>query len=291
MTARRPLDDAELVERLGALARAVAWPPTPDLAARVTASIDGREPRRRAGFRAIPAILGLTGAAGPGRTARRATVLALVALLVLAVAVAALGLGVPGIRIEVVGPSASPSPSPSEAGPSASAPRSSTGLAIPSAASAPLPTLAVDDFGPVVSLDEARATAGFGVLVPTATGYATPLEVRLRGKAPLGRVTLRYADGTMLTEFIGVIQPDAFQKIVGNGTTVTPVRVGPGSGWWITGAPHQLGMLFTDPSGTTWWEDFTVTGNVLAWQAGTVTLRLETPLDEEAAVALAASLR
>jgi hypothetical protein len=283
---RRPLDDAELAERLGALAPVVAWPAAPDLAARVVAALDAGEPHRRHGIRSVLASRGLGGPAGGGRTTGRALVLALVALLALAVAAAALGLGVPGIRIVTAPPATL---SPSAAGPTSSA--GSASAAVPAATPPPLPTLAADDLGPVVSLDAARVTAGFGVLVPTAAGYATPPEVRLRGKAPLGRVTLRYADGTLLTEFIGVIQPDAFQKIVGSGTVVTPVRVGAESGWWITGAPHELGMLFTDPSGTTWWEQFTVTGNVLVWQAGTVTLRLETPLEQAAAIAVAASLR
>ena len=123
------------------------------------------------------------------------------------------------------------------------------------------------------------------------TGYAEPAEVHLAGRPPFGRVSLRYPDGTLLTEFLGEIQPDAFDKIVGGGTTVAPARVGASDGWWISGAPHTLGLMFRDPDGQVRWQEVTVEGNVLLWQAGDVTLRLETPLDRAAAIAVAASAR
>ena len=141
-----------------------------------------------------------------------------------------------------------------------------------------------------MSLDQARSDAGFGILLPGTTGYTQPAEVHMIGARPFTRVTLWYPDGTMLTEFLGEVQPDAFQKIVGGGTTVEPVRIGSVGGWWITGAPHELMLLFRDPDGQTRWQKVTVTGNVLVWQAGAVTLRLETSLDREAAIALGASL-
>ena len=50
-------------------------------------------------------------------------------------------------------------------------------------------------------------------------------------------------------------------------------------------------LMFLDPDGQTRWQDVTVTGNVLVWQAGSVTLRLETPLDQAGAIAVATSLR
>lgn len=289
MTASRPIDDAELIQRLGALATDIAWPATPDLAGRVTAAIQAA-PDRTAGRPAIldriRDILGLDGVGAPGgrRIARRSLVFALIALLAIAVAAAAIGIGVPGIRIQL-GPNATQSPAPTATAPG---PSSSSALASPTPST--LATPPGQEVGPVVSLDQARSDAGFGVLLPGATGYAQPAEVYMIGSQPFARVTLWYLDGTMLTEFLGEIQPDAFQKIVGSGTTVEPVRVGPVGGWWITGAAHKLAFLFRDPDGQTRWQEVTVSGNVLVWQAGAVTLRLETPLDKEAAIALAASL-
>ncbi len=208
---------------------------------------------------------------------------ALIALLAIAVAAAAIGLGVPGIRVQLqLGPLATPTPAASPG------PSSSTALGSPPpsiTASPPGP-----EIGPIVSLDQARSGAGFGVLLPGATGYTQPAEVHMIGAQPFTRVTMWYADGTMLTEFLGEVQPDAFQKIVGDGTTVEAVRVGSVGGWWITGLPHEIMFLYRDPDGQTRWQKVTVSNNVLLWQAGPVTLRLETPLDREAAVALAASL-
>ena len=289
MTASRPIDDAKLIQRLGALAMDIAWPATPDLAGRVTAAIQAG-PARQAGTLGIVDrlrdLFGLGGVGAPGgrRIARRSLVIALIALLAIAVAAAAIGIGVPGIRIQL-GPNPTQSPAASASAPG---PSSSTSLTSPTPTTQATPP--GPEIGPVVSLDQARADAGFGVLVPGATGYTEPAEVHMTGVRPFTKVTLWYPDGTTLTEFLGEIQPDAFQKIVGGGTTVEPVRIGSVGGWWITGAPHKLAFMFRDPDGQVRWQEVTVTGNVLVWQAGAVTLRLETPLGKDAAIALGASL-
>ena len=223
---------------------------------------------------------------GGRHVARRSLLLAVVVLLAIAAVAAAIGLGVPGIRIERR-PNPTPSASAAAPSPSTAAGSMAAGSSTPTVPATPLG----QELGPLVSLDRARSNAGFGVLVPTVTGYGDPTEVHLIGNRPFGRVTLRYPDGTMLTEFLGEIQPDAFQKIVGSDTTVAPARVGTSGGWWIAGAPHQLGLLYRDPDGQTRWQEVTVTGNVLLWQVGDVTLRLETPLDRESAIAVATSLR
>jgi hypothetical protein len=289
MTAR-PFDDADLIERLGALATDIAWPATPDLAGRVTAALQAA-PAGAAGTSAIldriRQFLGLgsMGSAGGRRVARRSLVIALIALLAIAVAATAIGIGVPGIRIQLqLNPVQSPTPTAGVSGPSPSTALTSPTPSTPATPFGP-------EVGPVVSLDQARADAGFGILVPGATGYTVPGEVHMIDAPPFTRVTLWYPDGTMLTEFLGEIQPGAFQKIVGNGTTVEPVRIGSVGGWWIAGAPHKLAFQFRDPDGQFRWQEVTVSGNVLVWQAGPVTLRLETPLDREAAIAIGASLR
>ena len=127
--------------------------------------------------------------------------------------------------------------------------------------------------------------------MPTDPAFANPTEVHLVGVAPFARVTLLYPNSTTLTEFLGEVQPDAFQKMVGPDTKVEPVHVGTSDGFWITGAPHQVMLLYRDPDGTTRWQEVTVTGNVLIWQVGDVTLRFETPLARDGAIAVATSLR
>lgn len=299
----RPRDDAELIERLADLSGRLAWPATPDLAGRVLATLqaapaEGRPgPAARSGvFHRLGELVGGSArVALPGgrRVARRSLLLALVALLLVAVAAAALGIGVPGIRIEFGGPPGptagqTPGPSPSGA-PSAGSPGTTPSGAIATPVSGATPP--GDELGPVVSLDQARHDAGFILLAPTAPGYGAPSEVRLNGIPPFGRVTLLYPDRTTLTEFVGAVQPDAFQKIVGGGTSVDPARVGGADGWWIEGAPHELMLSYRDADGVQRWRQVTVTGHVLIWQVGVVTLRLDTPLDRAAAIALGTSLR
>ncbi len=289
MTGRRPLDDAELIERLGALSAEIAWPATPDLANRVGAAIEAGSIRPSASpgpLERLRELLGGGGVRGGRRIARRSLLFAVVALLAIVVVAAALGLGVPGIRIDLRPlPSQSPTPTASAPGPSASTARATTGLTA-------LPTPPDQQLGPIVSIDQARSQAGFGLLVPAATGFTDPTEVHLNGVQPFTRVALWYApQATLLTEFLGEIQPDAFQKIVGGGTTVEPVKVGQADGWWIAGAPHELMLSIRDPDGQTRWQQINVTGDVLVWQAGSVTLRLETPRDLAGAMEIATSLR
>lgn len=292
MSGRRPLDDAELIERLGALSGQLVWPVTPDLAGRVTAAIESGAAARAAGTdrgrSGETGVLGRLrelagGGLGGRRVARRSLLIALVALLAIVVAAAAIGLGVPGIRIELR-PLASPTPTATAGVPG---PSSSLSITEPT----PRGTPPDSELGPKVSLDQARSGAGFGLLLPTAAGFGDPTEVHLTGNAPFTRVALLYPDQTTLTEFLGAIQPDAFQKVVGPGTTVEPVRVGASDGYWITGAPHDLLLMYLDPDGLSRFRQVTVTGNVLIWEVGAVTLRFETPLAREAAIAVATSLR
>jgi hypothetical protein len=237
---------------------------------------------------------GPTRVALPGgrRMARRSLLIAIVAILLVAVAAAALGVGVPGIRIEFggrPGPTAASTAVPTAGQTPDETPGTTPSGAIATPVSGATPP--GDELGPVVSLDQARHDAGFVLLLPTAPGSGAPSEVRLNGVPPFGRVTLVYPDRTTLTEFLGNVQPDAFQKIIGGGTSVEPARVGGADGWWIEGAPHDLMLSYRDADGVQRWRQVTVTGHVLIWQAGTVTLRLDTPLDRAAAIDLGASLR
>lgn len=288
MTGRQPLDDTELIERLGTLSVEIAWPATPDLASRVSAAIEPGPSRGATPVGIVDRLRELVGSGAPGgrRIARRSLLIAVVALLAIVVAAAAIGLGVPGIRIDLRPlPSLTAAPATGAPGPS-----SSTAVANPGPTTRPTPP--GQELGPIVSLDQARAAAPFAVLVPAATGFGDPTEVHLTGVPPYSRITLWYApQRTLLTEFLGQIQPDAFQKLVGGGTTVEPVKIGQADGWWIAGAPHELMISIRDPDGQTRWQDLTVTGNVLVWQAGSVALRLESPLDRDASIAVAASLR
>jgi hypothetical protein len=301
--ARGPLTDLDLEAALGDLGRALEWPSTPDLVDAVTARIIGAS---AGAGRASPLSRwrGLARAWIGGRPLRRGLVLAIVALLAIATVAAALGIGVPGIRILFA-------PTPTASATVSFAPSGSEPPATPSPpmAPTPLPTEPGFDLGRPVSLADARAGAGFGVLVPTPPALGTPDQVWLSGDPPLARVSLVYGSSasvptpslvpgatgatgeSLLTEFLGSVDPNGFQKTVGPGTTVEPLTLGGASAYWISGAPHQLAVLYRAVDGSETFETTRVVGNVLIWQVGAVTLRLETTLGRTDALMVADSVR
>ena len=116
----RAMSDDELGAALGALAPAVAWPAArlaadgPDMATRVRARIVAEPPRtKRRGWFSF----------GP---ARRALVLAIVALVVLAAVAGAVAFGVPGIRLIFGDPGGTPPPADATPGPKPTGSRSSS---------------------------------------------------------------------------------------------------------------------------------------------------------------------
>jgi hypothetical protein len=62
-----------------------------------------------------------------------------------------------------------------------------------------------------------------------------------------------------------------------------------GPAFWITGQAHRV--FYRDKQGTIREETIRLAGNVLLWQRGALTLRLEGALDREEALRIAASLR
>ena len=140
----------------------------------------------------------------------------------------------------------------------------------------------VVDFQPIVP---PRGTVG------SPTG-AWVLDGRLSLIWPVRSGTPATADrdiGLLLTEFRGSIDPGYFQKIIGPNTRVTPVTVGGGTGYWVSGDPHEI--VFVDPSGRPDFDSRQSIGDTLLWTRGDVTLRLESGLDQVHAIALAESMR
>jgi hypothetical protein len=89
--------------------------------------------------------------------------------------------------------------------------------------------------------------------------------------------------GAMLMELPSDQGPLAFKDVAGQ-NRFDPVHVEGARGYWIEG-PHDL-VLVTD-SGE---QRLYVRGNVLLWDEGGVTFRLETALGRERVVGLAGSL-
>jgi hypothetical protein len=154
--------------------------------------------------------------------------------------------------------------------------------------------------GRPASLEEARAAVAWPVLVPEDPLLGPPDEVYLDLAHRDGAVSLVWGArpglpaasttgaGLLLTEFRGSISERFFQKFVGPGTTIERVHVGDRVGYWISGAPHEVVVL--DPSGEPILDTIRLAGNVLMWEDGELTLRLESELGKDDALRVAATV-
>ena len=157
-----------------------------------------------------------------------------------------------------------------------------------------------------VTLDEARAAVDFPVLVPTAAGFDTPGEIYLRdsGEGAMvsfvfpARPDLPESDatgvGALLTQFQGEADRGLIEKgLSGSGANesrLEAVSVGGERGFWISGAPHGFFFVCYD-IGECREERYRLAGNVLLWEQGGLTLRLESTLSLDEALAIAESVR
>jgi hypothetical protein len=156
-----------------------------------------------------------------------------------------------------------------------------------------------DNLGERVIMDEARARVGFPVLVPTDSELGPPDEMYVDFAIPGGQVGLVYgpraaipATAFFLFEFQspqGSINQGLLGKQLAVETRVEAIQVNGGRGLWIEGAPHVL--YIPDARGEMRAETVRLAGNVLLWEQGDVTLRLEGPLSKELALRIAASVR
>jgi hypothetical protein len=254
-----------LEERLTELGHHVEYPPTPPLASLVRprlATSAARPSSRRPALIlvAVAGILALVLGVPPVRTA------------------IAHWLGIPGVVISPV-PSLAPQPSPHHT---------------PS-----LPGLGVNlGLGQLSTIAVAGQTVGFDVLVPQRLGPPDAVYIRTDlgpvvtlvykprvGLPPSGQTGV----GLLITEFRGATDPMLMQKFVTPETTVTPVAVNGGPGFWLGGAPHQLGYLL--PDGSVAPDTLRLAGPTLIFERGAVTVRIEGNLTETAALAIAQLLR
>jgi hypothetical protein len=264
------MSDAELEGALVDLGMRLAHPPTPDLAASVRRRL-AQQPAPRGPFWV---------AFGP---LQRRLALALVALLVLAGAVLALSpevrtavadrLGLRGVRISQIREVPSP---------------------LPTATSSRL------NLGQRITLEQVRAQVTYQILVPAALGAAD--EVYLLGVPAGGQVGLVYyprpdlpeAQGSgmsvLLTQFQGDIHSNGpIGKGLPPGTRMEDVQVNGDHGYWVDGDPHVF--FFLDSQGRVQGETTRLAGNVLLWEHGALTLRLESALQRDTVLAIARSVQ
>jgi hypothetical protein len=282
----------ELEQALADLGRHVEYPRTPDVAARVRRQLAEQPTRRRPFWESW-------------FQSQRRLAFALVALIALAGAALAISpeartavaerLGLRGVLIREVPslPTSLPAASP------AATPSTPLGVS----ASPVVPTVTPSagtrlSLGQLLTLDEARARVAFQVQLPAALG--PPDEVYLLDIPPGGQVALVYYPrpdlpqarttgvGLLLTAFQGTVSSGAFGKGIPPGTRLDEVRVNGGPGYWIEGDPHVF--FYIDSRGQSRTETIRLAGNVLLWEQGQLTLRLESALSKDATLAIAASV-
>jgi hypothetical protein len=288
--------DADLEAALLDLGGALATPTAPDLARAVRLRVEAMGAPSAGRPRWLDRLIG-----SPGRPARRGLVLALAALLVLAGIAAALGFGLPGLRVIILGPTASPAASVGPGlSPDASRP-SPTPIATPSP-----PSLESLNLGDPVDPSAAAAAVGYPVKLPTLAELDQPLGVYASGEPPGARLSAIYAANPafpagsnppivagraisiIVMEFPGLLDEDFLKKIIRPGTSIERQTVNGHEGFWISGEPHEL--FYLDPNRNSMHDDIRIVGNVLAWNDGNLTYRIEGASDLAAAMQIAESM-
>ena len=275
------MTDDQLALALSDLGTRIVWPPVPDMRAGVLARISA--PRRSEWWRAFwspryafaPAIVTVA--------------LALVAVLVFSPQARATATDILRLRgVEIFrGPVPSATPSPSR-----------------SPGSVQTPTAPPSGLGVLVSLDEARARAGFTVVLPADPLLGAPDQVYLRATPTATAVSFVYIQragiptspeagvGAIVTEFSGgTVDERFFGKVIDPSTTIQKVTVNGQPGFWIEGTPH---FFFYRPAGNpaaVEQETLRLAGNTLIWTQGDLLMRLEAQVDQATALRIAASVR
>jgi hypothetical protein len=273
------MTDDRLAAALADLGTQIAWPPTPDLRASVLARTTA--PRKSEWWRPFwspryafaPAIV--------------TVLLALIAVLVFSPQARATATDILRLRgIDIFrGPVPTASPS-----------RSPGSVQTPT----PLPSAGL---GVLVSLDEARARAGYPIVLPDDPLLGAPDEVYLRAVPGSTAVSFVYKDragiptsplagvAAIVTEFSGgTVDEQFFGKVLDPSTTLENVTVNGQPGFWIEGTPHFFFYRVGGTAGAVQQETLRLAGNTLIWTQGPLLLRLEAQVDKATALRLAAGV-
>ncbi len=146
----------------------------------------------------------------------------------------------------------------------------------------PLPAGARLGLGQPISLARARHAASFTAVLPPASATAF-----LDHDVPGGRISL-VTGRVLIMEFRGTTPP-YIVKVVGPDTAVKPVRVNGRPGIYLSGAPHEV--LVQTQTGDVRPDRVRLAGNVLLWQQGRLTIRIEGIRTLGQGLALARTLR
>jgi hypothetical protein len=249
--------DRALELALTDLAVAVRFPPTPALAAEIGSRLQ-RQP-----------VLGWWPWTG---SMRRSLVLAVAGLLTLAGVAGAIGLGIGAIQIRFVDGTPLPTPGGS---------------------------VANRGFGEETTVADAQAGVAFTIRLPTDPALGSPDGVFLADIPEGGTVTLAWGErpgfppddagnGLVVTQFNADIGPEAFEKMITEGTRVEAVQVNGQPGWWVEGGMHAF--FYRDASGRYVDTTLRLVTSALIWEEDGLALRVEGAPDLESALRVAASL-
>jgi hypothetical protein len=171
----------------------------------------------------------------------------------------------------------------------------------PTPSASPLPLGTGLNLGEKMTLAEAQTQVPFKILLPHDPDLGLPDAVYLRRGNFDPQVTLLWharpglpkaretGEGLLLTQFRAGVDADFIKKISFEATTLEPVRVNGGQGFWIAGARHQLS--FVDENGNLLPDTVRLAGNVLLWEQGELTLRIEGKLSKDQALRIASTVR
>jgi hypothetical protein len=134
-----------------------------------------------------------------------------------------------------------------------------------------------------IPVSDVRHAASFVALVPPSGVTSAYVANDVAG----GRVSLTVGR-LLVIEFRGTSRPFIL-KMIAAGTRVIRTRVGGEPAAYLEGAPHEV--FFLDAHGKPRTDDVRLAGNVLLWQRGSLTLRIEGARSLRDALALARSLR
>jgi hypothetical protein len=261
----QPPDDLEVA--LTDLGQQLDWPAEPDLLPAVRRQLASRTPRRRLLDRIAlhPA---------PRRVAWAAAMLVLLAALVIAV---------------------------SDSTRSTIADRLGlSGVSISTAPTATVGSGGALSIGEPTTLDDAIKRAGSGLVLPPAAVLGAPDDVYILDQDGTVQVTYVYLPrpdlpeagqggvGLLISQFAGKTNQSFIQKQLGSGTTIEQVDVGGLPGFWLDGAPHVF--FYERPDGQIREETIRLAADVLLWEQGGQTLRIETALDRDAAIRIATAM-
>lgn len=253
----------QIEELLTRTAGMVEFPETPDLSSAVEQRIRAQSetvprpvPRSRFVFALAAVVLVLLAFFAIAGDARRAV---------------AEWLGVSGVRIEVDEGSRSPA----------------------------VPSTPVDlALGERMTLAEARQLVDFQIAAAGILG--DPDQVWVDDSVQRPRVSFVFEEtpdlpadeitgvGAVLTQFRAGVHPHAMKKVAGTDTEIEFTELNGRPAYWIEGAPHEVVLL--DTSGAALPLTSRLAGNVLLWESGEITLRLESGLSFEGALRVAHSI-